>query len=113
MLYRRSFFFNLSQALYVSYSDFMLVTVDRSCYLTINYYNKVSLCGGVYMAKNDNVVSFPTNKLSKPKSDVDVTNYSSYPERSSISISQRLRATIDDELKQQMREQMRKKHGIE
>lgn len=64
------------------------------------------------MAENNNVVAFPAHKLSKLKSEVDNTHNSSSPEGSSVSISQHLRSTIDDELKQQMREQMRKKHGI-
>ncbi|MCF6441065.1 hypothetical protein L1077_16635 [Pseudoalteromonas luteoviolacea] len=64
------------------------------------------------MAQNNNVVAFPAHKLSKLKSEVDNTHSSSSPKGSSFSISQHLRSTIDDELKQQMREQMRKKHGF-
>ena len=64
------------------------------------------------MSQKNNVVIFPTNKLQALKSEDDDTVTTSSQEQGSISISQRLRATIDDGLKQQMREQMRNKHGF-
>ncbi|EKE6106451.1 hypothetical protein FOC33_17070 [Plesiomonas shigelloides] len=65
------------------------------------------------MSKKDNVVVFPTHKLKSLKSKVDETTTVPSQEQGSVSISERLRTTIDDGLKQQMREQMRKQHGLE
>lgn len=65
------------------------------------------------MSKEDKVVAFPTHKLRKLKSETDDTAGASSQEECSVSISEHLRTTIDDGLKQQMREQMRKKHGLE
>ncbi|HFQ5018323.1 TPA: hypothetical protein ACGUP9_004411 [Vibrio vulnificus] len=65
------------------------------------------------MSKKDNVVAFPTHKLESLKSEVDDTTTAPSQEQDSVSISEHLRTTIDDGLKQQMREQMRKQHGLE
>jgi hypothetical protein len=62
------------------------------------------------MSKN-NVVDLSSHKLNLTKSK-HVSEVESPQTKGSVNISKRLRSTIDDGLKQQMRDQMRKKHGI-